>query len=66
MAEPKLDLKGFGSEKKSKRSLLGVLLVLIGFYYLIQNRVDVLSGVYYWVTIAVIVIGVIVYFVGRK
>lgn len=74
MAEPKLDLgktKGFDNiktEKKQKHSLFGILLILVGIYFLIQDKVDFLndSKIYNGVSIALIVIGIIVFLVRRK
>ena len=83
MTEPKLNLgkdigkgfgkdlgKGFGKElgaKKHKHSLFGILLILVGIYFLVQDKVDFLndSKIYNGVAIGVIVIGVIV-FLRRK
>jgi hypothetical protein len=75
MAEPKLKLgkdlgKGFGKDlgKKHKHSVFGILLILVGVYFLIQDKIDVLndSKIYTGVAVALILIGVIKFFIGRK
>ena len=72
MAEPKLNLgKGFGkdlSPKKHKHSVFGILLIIFGVYFLVQNYIDFLSDskIYNGAAIALIIIGIIVFFRRRK
>ncbi len=75
MVEQKLNLgndlgKDFGKDlgAKHKHSLLGVLLIIVGIYFLVQDKVEILnnSKIYSGVAIGLIVIGVIVFFAGRK